>query len=125
MKMRFAVLAGLLLAVFFASMSNVFAQAKAEKTQKAPATKAAPKKGNIQGVVQNMSADKMTITVRVGTVNREVTYDARTKFAYGHSNDNKAGAAAAIKQNYYVSCSGEFNDKTQLMAKDCVYRETK
>ena len=115
MKTRYATLRGLLFSVLFTSFStsNAFAQAKAAKA------------GNIQGVVQNLIVEKTTITVRVGTVNRDVTYNTSTKFLYGHSKSNKAGAVSAIKQSYYISCSGDFNDKAQLLAKECIFRETK
>jgi len=44
---------------------------------------------------------------------------------YGHSDNNKPGAVAQLKEQYYISCIGPFNDKSQLMATECVYRETK
>jgi hypothetical protein len=100
------------------SMPDVAAQAKTQKGADL---------ANIQGIVQNMSKDTSTLTVRTGTgsVTRQVIYDGKTKFLYGHSNDNKPGAVAQLKDSYFVSCVGTFNDKNQLMASECVYRETK
>ena len=90
--------------------------------------KGAAEKANVQGTVQNMSKDTSTITVRVGTGNsatRQVVYDAKTKFLYGHSDSAKPGNVSQLKDSYFVSCAGTFNAKSQLMATECVYRETK
>jgi hypothetical protein len=89
---------------------------------------AAAAKENIQGTVQNMSKETSTITVRVGTggtATRQVVYDAKTKFLYGHSDNSKPGALAQVKDSFYISCAGTFNAKNQLMAQECVYRETR
>jgi hypothetical protein len=126
MKTIFALAVGMLLAMFIVSGSapDAVAQNKAGKADKA--AKAAPaKKTNYQGVVTNTSPDKKSISMRVGTTPREVIYDANTKFLYGHSDKNTPGAVAQIKQSYYISCSGTVNEKSQLMASECVYRETK
>jgi hypothetical protein len=124
MKVRFTVLAGLSLAVLLgsASMGSLEAQDKAQKADKG-AKKAAD---NVQGTVQNMSKDKSTITVRTsGTAQKTVVYDAKTKFLYGHSNDNKPGNVSQVKEQYYISCAGTYDSKSQLMATECVYREAK
>ena len=126
MRVRFA---GLLALSFVAVLAliatpNVIAQGKAEKAQKAQ--KAGGEKANIQGTIQNMSKDTSTIMVRVGaSVTRQVVYSPTTKFLYGHSDNNKPGALAQVKESNYISCAGTFNDKSQLMATECVYRETK
>ena len=91
------------------SMTNLSAQAKAPQA-------------NIQGLVQNMSKDTSTITVLVGkgtNTSRQVVYDAKTKFMYGHSDNNKPGTVAQVKESYYISCGGMFNAKNQLMATLC------
>jgi len=108
-------------------MPNVAAQEKAQKAQKADKTEKAGEKANVQGTVQNMSKDTSTITVRTGTgqVTRQVMYDAKTKFLYGHSDNNKPGAVAQVKESNYISCVGTYNEKSQLMATECVYRESK
>jgi len=124
MKIRLTCLGALSIAVLVGLLSmNLAAQEKGQKGEK----KGAAEKGNIQGTVSNMSKDTSTITVRTGTgaVTRQVVYNAQTKFLYGHSDNNKPGAVAQLKEQYYISCIGPFNDKSQLMATECVYRETK
>jgi hypothetical protein len=132
MRIRLACLGALSIAVLLGliSMPNVAAQEKAQKAQKADKADKTEKKGekaNVQGTVQNMSKDTSTITVRTGTgqVTRQVMYDAKTKFLYGHSDNNKPGAVAQVKESNYISCVGTYNDKSQLMATECVYRESK
>ena len=132
MRIRLACLVGALsIAVLLGliSMPNVAAQEKAQKAVKADKAdkKGAAEKANVQGTVQNMSKETSTITVRTGTgqVTRQVMYDAKTKFLYGHSDNNKPGAVAQVKEQNYISCVGTFNDKSQLMATECVYRESK
>ena len=122
MRMRFDSLVGFCLAVLigFVLASSLEAQDKAAKAQKAE-----PKLSNIQGSVQMVANDVSTITVLVGSVARKVVYNAATKFVYGHSDKNKPGALGQVKQGYYISCAGTFDDKVQLMAKECVYREEK
>lgn len=104
----------------FTSTQNLAAQEK-------KAQKSEQKKSNIQGTVANMSKD--TITVRLSDsaspVTRQVVYDSKTKFLYGHSNDNKPGDISKVKMQNFISCEGTFNDKQQLMAEACVYRESK
>jgi hypothetical protein len=89
----------------------------------------APKKAkplNIQGKVQMISKATSTITVLVGTVKRDIVYSADTKFLYGHSAKNTPGAVDQVKESFYISCSGTTSPgKPQLMAQECVYRETK
>ena len=122
MKIRFTCIAlSIAVVVAMFSMTSFAAQ---EKKGAAPAAG----KENIQGTVQNMSKETSTITVRVGTggtATRQVVYDAKTKFLYGHSDNNKPGAVASVKDSFYISCAGTFNAKNQLMAQECVYRETR
>jgi hypothetical protein len=129
MRIRLACLGALSIAVLLGliSMPNVAAQEKAQKAQKADKTEKAGEKANVQGTVQNMSKDTSTITVRTGTgqVTRQVVYDAKTKFLFGHSDNNKPGAVAQVKESNYISCVGTYNEKSQLMATECVYRESK
>ena len=99
---------------------NLGAQDKAPKK----AAKAA-KTMNVQGKVQMLDKNTSAITVNAkGNIKRNVVYSGDTKFMYGHSKDNKPGAADQVKEGYYISCSGVYNAKTQLEAKECVYRET-
>jgi hypothetical protein len=81
---------------------------------------------NVQGRVQMLDKDSSAITVEMkGGVRRKVTYTADTKFLYGHSHDNKPGSIEQVKENHYISCAGTYNDKTNLNAKECIFRETK
>ena len=86
----------------------------------------APKQSNVQGSVQNIDKGKMTITVRSGNMKKDVIYSADTKFMMGHSTDKKPGSVDEVKDNFYISCGGTSEaGKVQLMAKECVYRQTK
>ena len=126
MRVSFASLVGLSFLVFVALVStpNVIAQSKAEKAEKA--RKQNPEKTNIQGTVQTMNKDTSTIMVRVdANVTRPIVYSPTTKFLYGHSDNNKPGAVAQVKENNYISCEGTVNAKSQLIATLCVYRETR
>ena len=127
MTIRLVTLAGLLIAVLFGltSIPDTVAQDKAQKGEKAQKGQKVEQQ-NIQGTVQIMSKDTSTITVRTtDTASRQVVYKSSTKFLYGHSNDNKPGTLAQVKESYYISCSGTFNAKNQLEATECVYRETR
>src|SRR5207253_2387484 len=96
----------------------------AQKTEKAP--KAATARQNVQGTVQDIAKDKSVITIKNGTKIQLVGYNASTKFLSGHSDNNKPGSVAQLKTSNYISCSAALDDaKKQLMATDCVYRDTK
>lgn len=115
--MRFAISTGLSIALLAAmTISTVMAQGKAEKKDA---------EQNVQGTIQAINKSASTITVKAGTATRVVSHNASTKFLYGHSNDAKAGSLAQIKEGYYISCAGAFDSKGQLMAKECVYRESR
>jgi hypothetical protein len=104
----FALLLGLVLAL------NIVA---ADKPAKA---------SNLQGKVQMMSKDNSTITVeQKGGLRRQVLYSGDTKFEVGSSKSHKPGSLDQVKEGYFINCQGSYNDKTQLMAKMCVYRESK
>ena len=114
-------------ALAIAVIVSLFSMTTFAAQEKKGEKKGAAEKANIQGTVQNMSKDTSTITVRVGTgsATRQVVYDAKTKFLYGHSDSAKPGNVSQLKDTYFVSCAGTFNPKNQLMASECVYRETK
>jgi hypothetical protein len=119
MKFRFGSLASIAVLAVLVSIPLV-AQDKAQKGEKKQELQ------NVQGTITNMSKDTSTITVRTtGTTTRAVVFNAKTKFLYGHSDNNKPGAVAQIKDSYFISCAGTFDAKGQLMANECVYRETK
>jgi hypothetical protein len=84
------------------------------------------KMANLQGKVQMMSKDNSTITVeQKGGLRRQVLYSGDTKFEVGSSKSHKPGSLDQVKEGNFINCSGTYNDKTQLMAKMCVYRESK
>ncbi len=122
MRLSFTCIGALALAVVLSLMSTRDLTAQEKKAQKAE-----QKKENIQGTISNMSKDVFTVRTTDGAspITRQVLYDAKTKFRYGHSKDNKPGDVSKVKMQYFISCEGNFNDKQQLMAEVCVYREAK
>jgi hypothetical protein len=97
--------------------SGVNAQIKGQRDEKLT---------NVQGKVQSIDNKANTIVIAVdGSAPRQVVYNASTKFLQGHSNDGKPAAATQIKTGNFIACSGAFDSKAQLQAKDCVFRETK
>ena len=123
MRLSFTCIGALALAVVLGLMTTRDFSAQDKKAQKSEQKK----QTNIQGTVSNMSKD--TITVRLSDsaspVTRQVLFDSKTKFLYGHSNDNKPGDVSKVKVQNFISCEGNLNDKQQLVAEACVYRETK
>jgi hypothetical protein len=98
------------------SISSLVAQEK----------KADTARQNVQGTVQDINKDKSVITVQNGTKIQLVGYSSATKFLSGHSNDAKPGSVAQLKTSNYISCAAAMDAaKKQLMASECVYRDTK
>lgn len=71
-----------------------------------------PKQGTVAGVVQNVSKDSSTITVRKGSVPKQVLYTNDTKFTYR----GQASSLDEVKDGRRVRCTGTYNEKTQLVA---------
>ena len=111
---------GLCVAVLFGSVLTWSAVAQ-DKAPKAKAKKA----DNVQGRITAISKSTSTIMVSTDTIPRMVMYSANTKFLYGHSNDNKPGTLDKVQESYYISCSGTTDAKGQLMARECIYRESR
>ena len=88
---------------------NLGAQSKTAKPPKPP------KVMNVQGRVQMIDKSTSAITVAKGNIKRVVVVSGDTKYMYGHSKNNKPGTMDAVKEGFYISCSGVYNDKTQLM----------
>ena len=119
MRVRFSGVLGMVFAILL-GLVLAFTAIAADKPAKPP------KMSNLQGRVQMMSKDNSTITVeQKGGVRRVVSYTGDTKFNYGHSKNNKPGSVDQIKEGNFINCSGTYNDKMQLAAKECVYRETR
>ena len=122
MKVKMAGLGWLLsAAVLVCSLSIPGVMAQGKKAEKKDDTKV-----NVQGTVISINKATSTITVqaRGSAPARPIVYDGKTKFLYGHSNDSKPGNVTALKDKYYISCGGSVGDKGQLMASECIYRET-
>ena len=84
------------------------------------------KPSNLQGRVHMIDKDTSTITVDTKQGKRRlVVYSPDTKFRYGHSNKGKESTWDQVKETNYISCSGAYDDKMRLMAKECVHREAK
>ena len=82
------------------------------------------KLASIRGTVLDLSKDKSTIIVRSSySVARQVVVDSKTKFRRAHGTENEPGAVSQVKTSNYISCLGTFNNKSQLVAAECVYRE--
>jgi len=80
--------------------------------------------GKINGTVHMLNKDTSTITVQKGSVQRQVVYNADTKWMYGTQGSAKAAALDQLKEGWYINCDGTFDD-TKLVAKACRFREAK
>jgi len=92
---------GVLLVLFLAS------QGLAQKKKAAQ-----PKEDRVSGTVQMINKDTSTLTVRRGNLQRQVIYNADTKF----TKVNKPGSLDEVKEGVRVICLGKYNDKVQLIA---------
>jgi hypothetical protein len=79
---------------------------------------------DVQGSVADIFKDKSIISIQTGSLTRQVGYDSHTKFFYGHSKEAKPGDISAVKKSFYISCVVPADSKNML-ATECVYRETK
>jgi hypothetical protein len=93
---------GLLLALFLASQGLAQEKKKAAKV----------KEDRVSGTVQMINKDTSTLTVRSGNLQRQVVYNADTKF----TKVNKPGSLDEVKEGVRVICLGKYNDKVQLVA---------
>ena len=82
------------------------------------------KEGQLNGTVHIMNKDTSTITVRKGTVERQIVYNADTKWMYGTQGSPKAATLDQLKEGWYINCDGTF-DGTKLIASACRFREAK
>jgi len=80
--------------------------------------------GKINGTVHMLNKDTSTITVQKGSVQRQVVYNADTKWMYGTQGSAKVAALDQLKEGWYINCDGTFDD-TKLVAKACRFREAK
>ncbi|MBZ5592241.1 MAG: hypothetical protein LAP39_08395 [Acidobacteriia bacterium] len=82
------------------------------------------KQGQLTGTVQMMNKDTSTLTVRKGTVDRQIVYNSDTKWMYGMQSSAKPGSLDQLKEGWYINCKGTF-DGTKLVASACRFREAK
>jgi hypothetical protein len=82
------------------------------------------KEGQLNGTVHMINKDTSTISVRKGTVERQVVFNADTKWMYGTQADNKPSSLDTLKEGWYVNCKGAF-DGVKLVANACRFREAK
>ena len=91
------------------------------------AANAADKKskgGQLNGTVHILNKDTSTITVRKGMVERQIVYNADTKWMYGKQSDAKPSSLDQLKEGWYLNCKGTF-DGAKLVASACRFRESK
>jgi len=114
MRTKFVILAGLCLALLAGSglAPKSFAQGK---------NKMESKNTNMEGKVGKV--DKDSITILVGSAPKPIMINSDTKFLAGHTTDNKPGKLADIKQGNYISCTVTTDEKSNLIAKQCLYRD--
>jgi hypothetical protein len=120
MRVRFSSLIALSIGILL-SLVLALSLGAADKPKKAKAEKLS----SVAGRAQMINKDTSTITVENKNIRRQVLFSGDTKFLYGHSKKNKPGMADQVKEGNYISCAGKFNEKTQLVASTCVYREQK
>ena len=115
MRTKFTICAGLSLALLAGSalVPTSFAQGKNKMESKNTT--------NMQGKVGKV--DKDTITVLVGSAPKPIMVNSDTKFLAGHTTDNKPGSLADIKQGNFISCTVMTDAKSNLVAKQCLYRD--
>jgi hypothetical protein len=65
------------------------------------------------GTVHAIDKDVSSIIIRKGMIQRRVIYNAATKFMI---QNNRAASIDDVIVGWHVTCLGEFNDKTQLLA---------
>ena len=92
--------------VFLLLSLAVMAQAPYQK-------KTSTKEDRLSGTVHRVDKDTSTIIVRTGSVQREVVYNAETKFTI---QDKPDGSSDDVIVGRRVICLGKFNDKAQLLA---------
>ena len=93
---------GVLLALFLASQGLAQEKKKAAKV----------KEDRVSGTVQMINKDTSTMTVRSGNVQRQVVYNADTKF----TKVNKPGSLDEVKEGSRVICLGKYDEKVRLIA---------
>jgi hypothetical protein len=80
------------------------------------------KPDQLNGTVRSVHKDTSTITVRKGEIERQIVYNADTKFVQGTEKNNTPSSVDDLKEGWYAHCWGKF-EGTKLMANGCRIRE--
>jgi hypothetical protein len=80
--------------------------------------------GQLNGTAHIMNRDTSAITVRKGMVERQIVYNAGTKWMYGRQADSKPSSLDQLREGWYINCKGSF-DGAKLVASACRFRESK
>ena len=81
-----------------------------------------PKADQLNGTVRSVHKDTSTITVRKNEIERQIVYNADTKFVKGTEKNNSPSSVDDLKEGWYAHCWGKF-EGTKLMANSCRIRE--
>jgi hypothetical protein len=117
MRRRFWTTFALVLSVVVTLAVGPAAVAKDKAAKKA-------KEGQLTGTIHMLAKDSSTITVQKGNVQRQILYNADTKWAKGTQGSSKPGSLDELKEGYYINCKGTY-DGAKLVASACRYREAK
>jgi hypothetical protein len=82
------------------------------------------KEGQLTGTVHILNKDASTITVRKGDIERQIVFNADTKWMYGKQAGAKPSSLDQLKEGWYINCKGTF-DGVKLVASACRFRESK
>ena len=77
--------------------------------------------GQLNGTVSSINKDTSTVTVRKGNMERQIVYNANTKFLKGTQQKNTPSSIDDLKDGWYLHCWGNF-DGTKLVADRCRLR---
>ena len=80
-----------------------------------PARAQEKKEGQITGTVRMMDKANSTITIRHGNTDKQVVYNADTKWMYGRDPDAKPSSLDQLKEGWHITCNGKF-DGVKLVA---------
>ena len=80
------------------------------------------KPDQLNGTVRSVQKDTSTITVRTKEIERQIVYNADTKFVKGTAKHNTPSSADELKEGWYAHCWGKF-EGTKLAANGCRIRE--
>jgi hypothetical protein len=80
------------------------------------------KSDQLNGTVRSVHKDTSTITVRKNQIERQIVYNADTKFVKGTAKHNTPSSADELKEGWYAHCWGKF-EGTKLAANACRIRE--